>query len=129
MRALSILGGILVAAAGVLAVAGLISQRHETPSNSGGGAGPRPHIEFVWAVPSKPYSSSQVAIRGSELQNEITPARHSNKQRAAAGEHQRAKHEHRPSEATKEPASEPANISASVVWEGTSPATASPRVS
>jgi hypothetical protein len=77
----------------------------------------------VWAVPSKPYSSSQVAIRGSELQNEITPAPHGQKQREAAAEHQRAQQQPRRSE----PASEPGNVSASVVWEGTSPATASPK--
>ena len=108
-----------MAAAGVLAVAAIISQHPETPSNSGDRAGPRPQIEFVWSVPNKPYSSAQVAIRGSELQNEITPDRRSHKQREAAVEHQQVKRQHG--------RSEPANISASVVSEGTSPATASPK--
>jgi hypothetical protein len=113
MGALRILGGIFVAAAGVLAVATLVS-RH--PQNLSKSAGPAPQIAFTWSVPEQnnPGPSSKVAIRGSELQSEIVPVRHAHKRHAVAVERHRAKRHHR--------ASEPAQISTSVVLEGSSPA-------
>jgi hypothetical protein len=113
MHVLRILGGIFVAAAGVLAVVALISRHPQNPSDAGRGASPAPQIEFVWFLPSenKRNPTSRVAIRGSELQNEIAPVRHAHKREA---ERHGGKHHHQDAET--------AHISASTVWEGSSPA-------
>jgi len=115
MHLLRILGGIFVAAAGVLAAATLVSRYSLSPSDAGRGAGPPPQIEFVWWVPgaNKPDPSSQIAIRGSVLQNEVAPVRHSDKRQTVAAERHRAKQPHR--------GGEDASISTSTVWEGSSP--------
>jgi len=115
MRAFGILGGIFVTAAGVLAVAALISQRSQSPLNAGVSAGPGPRIEFFWSLPgaNRAGPPSRVAIRGSELQTENVPVRHTHKHRAVAEERQRATRHHRHGE--------PA-ISTSTVLEGSAPA-------
>src|SRR5437762_12099476 len=100
MLPLRILSGIGIAAAGVLAVATLVSQRPPDSSNSSGGAGPAPQIQFLWSVPGAPASGTpplrpQIASSGPEEESEAPPpARHSRKHHAAR-EHHRTKHRHR----------------------------------
>ncbi|HEX3431417.1 MAG TPA: L,D-transpeptidase [Rhizomicrobium sp.] len=115
MSALRVLSGICVVGAGVLAVAALIS-RPENPSGSERANGPAAQIEFRWSVPqeSRPQPRPRLANNGSELQNEIAPARHTRKRHALAAEHHRSKHHHRHSEI--------AHISASTISEASAPA-------
>jgi hypothetical protein len=116
MRALRTLSGICVAAAGVLAVAALVSQHAQNPSGAARDTGPAPRIEFLWSVPGQngPRPSSQVAIRGSEQQTEVAPVRRARKRHTVVAERHRAKHHHRRSEL--------AHLSTSTVSEGSSPA-------
>src|SRR5579862_611336 len=115
MRALRVRGGIFRAAAGVLAVAALISESSQNPSGNGGSAGPAPQIEFYWSLPggNKASPPSQVAIRGSELQTEAPWVQQRHKRRAVAEEHHRSGHHHHRSELA---------VSTSIVSEGTAPA-------
>src|SRR5579862_3644856 len=97
MAALRTLGGIFVAAAGVLAVAALVSQSSRNGSGIGArqGQGRGPRIEFSWTVPDRDEArpTPKVAMRGSELQTEMMPARHAHRHHAVmVAEHRRSKH-------------------------------------
>ena len=97
MPALRILGGICVAAAGVLAVATLISQ---PPPSSSHGAGPAPQVEFLWSVPGPTTTNPanlrpQIADNSSETGSAVAPVHHSRKHHAVSNEHQSAAEHHR----------------------------------
>lgn len=117
MRALGILGGIFVAGASVLAVTAFLTKQGQDRSSAGERWRRAPQIEFVWSLPAatKPSPSPQVAIRGYELPGEIAPVRHAAKRQTQVAAVHRSKRHHRHSE--------PEPLSASVVWEGSSPAT------
>lgn len=125
MPALRILGGIFVAAAGVLAVATLVSERWQHPPEPSGATGPAPQVEFTWSVPAAntPNPPPQMASSASQPQTRVAPVRHTRGRRAVVAErdtveaeHHRSKHHHRHSEVA-------AHITASTVSEGSAPAT------
>jgi lipoprotein-anchoring transpeptidase ErfK/SrfK len=124
MPALRVLGGIFVAAAGVLAVTALVSERWQHSPEPSGATGQAPQVEFTWSVPAAntPNQSPRMASSGSEPQTSVAPVHHSHRHRAVVAEHEaveaehhRSKHHHRHSDV--------AHISASTVSEGSAPAT------